>query len=99
MRSANKKKIHSLGESLAALLKNLGVEKKVKQYEALARWPAIVGEKVANVTTADKVEGGVLFVKVNRSAWRTELVFMRRQILDKIATTLGRDIITDIRFF
>jgi predicted nucleic acid-binding Zn ribbon protein len=99
LRSANRKKIHSLGESLMDLFKTLGVEKKVKQYEVLVKWPAIVGEKIANVTSADKVEGGVLFVKVNSSAWRTELVFLRRQILDKIATTLGSDIITDIRFF
>ena len=87
-----------LSKSLSILLKSLGIENKIKQNEIIVRWPEIVGEKLSKVTTADKVEKGILFVRVTNSAWRNELIYMKTEIINRISSRLNTDIINDIRF-
>lgn len=87
-----------LSKSLSILLKSLGIENKIKQNEIIVRWPEIVGEKLSKVTTADKVENGILFVRVTNSAWRNELIYMKTEIINRISSRLNTDIINDIRF-
>lgn len=87
-----------LSKSLSILLKSLGIENKIKQNEIIVRWPEIVGEKLSKVTTADKVENGILFVRVTNSVWRNELIYMKTEIINRISSRLNTDIINDIRF-
>ena len=87
-----------LSKSLSILLKSLGIENKIKQNEIIVRWPEIVGEKLSKVTTADKIENGILFVRVANSAWRNELIYMKTEIINRIYSSLNTDIIRDIRF-
>ena len=88
----------SLGESLRLLLRNLEIETKVKEHMAAGSWSQIVGEAVAKISAVDRVDGGILFVKVESSSWRNELAFMRREIISKINALLGEEIIREIRF-
>jgi len=81
------------------LLRKLGAEKKVKEFEAIAKWPGIVGEQIAEVTEPERVVDGILFVKVKNSVWRNELIYMKRQILAKIAEAIKEKAIKDIRYF
>lgn len=92
------RRVASLGEALQKLLRNLEIEPQVKQHLAAANWPKIVGEAVAKVSAVERVEKGVLFVKVESSAWRNELTFMRREFIKKINDFLGEELIRDIRF-
>ncbi len=87
-----------LSNALSLLLKNLGIETKIKQYEALNIWSKIVGEKVAAATTVEKVREGILYVRVKNSAWRNELVYMKQEILTKIDKAVGSNVIRDIWF-
>jgi predicted nucleic acid-binding Zn ribbon protein len=79
-------------------VRSLGIEKKVKQNEALIRWSEIVGEQVSQVTRVDRVQDGILLVKVSSSAWRNELVYMKKDILERIYSSIGKGVIEDIRF-
>jgi predicted nucleic acid-binding Zn ribbon protein len=76
----------------------LGLETKVKEHQAIAGWSKIVGKKISKVTEAKKTVDGVLFVKVNNNAWRSELMFLKKEILTKIDKTIGSGVIKDIRF-
>lgn len=98
MNYTTKKEPKPLSKSLSILLKSLGIENKIKQNEIIVRWPEIVGEKLSKVTTADKVENGILFVRVTNSAWRNELIYMKTEIINRISSRLNTDIINDIRF-
>ncbi|MFQ5636798.1 MAG: DUF721 domain-containing protein [bacterium] len=93
-----RKKPKKLGNVLSVLIKNLGIETKVKQYSALNNWPEIVGKKVAGVTSVEKIHDGIIYVKVKNNAWRTELVYMKKEILTKITESVGKKVITDIWF-
>ncbi|MCG8605283.1 DUF721 domain-containing protein [bacterium] len=87
-----------LGRSVWRLIRSLGLEKKVKQNEVLIKWSEIVGEQVFQVTRVDRVQNGILFVKVSSSAWRNELIYMKKEILEKIYSSIGKGVIEDIRF-
>ena len=98
MKSTTKRGPTPLSKSLSILLKSLGIENKIKQNEIIIRWPEIVGEKLSKVTTADKIENGILFVRVTNSAWRNELIYMKNEIINRIYSSLKTDLIRDIRF-
>jgi predicted nucleic acid-binding Zn ribbon protein len=73
-----------VGEALSRVLDKLGVAKEVASQSAVPRWADTVGEKIAGVTRAKAVAGGVLFVEVRSSAWLNELNLMRREILGRL---------------
>ena len=61
-------------------------------------WPKIVGKKIAENTTAQDVEHGVLIVRVASPIWAQELQFQKKEVLFKINSALGKNTIKDIRF-
>ena len=87
-----------LGASLFRLLRSLGIDVEVKEHQVVAMWPEIAGERISKVSSADRVEGGVLFVKVRNSAWRNELVHFKPELLEMIAQKMGRGVIRDIKY-
>jgi len=92
------KSTQTLARSLQDLLKNLGISKTIQNYDVITKWPEFVGERVAEVSQAVKVERQILYVKVQTSAWRNELAFMKEKIIAKIDSDIGSDVIKDIRF-
>ena len=87
-----------LGSVIDALMHRLGIETKVKQYNIVEDWAAIVGGQIAQVTSIDKIERNVLVVKVTAAPWRTELTFRKKEILEKIHAAMKSDAIKDILF-
>ncbi len=95
----SRKSAISLGDSIQSLLQSLGLKSKVDQYRVLDLWDEIVGEAIAKVARPDRVNDHVLYVRVKGMSWRTELVFQRQEILRLISDKVGKNVITDIRFF
>ena len=89
------KSIHKVIDNL---LKNLGIETRIKESMAVAIWPDIVGNRVAAISKAERVVDGILFVKVESSTWRAELLLHREKILKKINKKLGKPVVAEIRF-
>ena len=87
-----------LGTVIDALVSQLGIHSKIKQYDVLDVWESVVGAQIAQVASIDKIERNVLIVKVTAAPWRTELTFRKKEILEKIHSAMGSDAIKDIRF-
>jgi predicted nucleic acid-binding Zn ribbon protein len=88
-----------IGETLTLVIRDMGFENKLQQVRALELWPEIVGENIAKIAKADRVDEGILYIKVSSMTWRTELLFQKQSVLEKISTRLGKGVIKDIRFF
>ncbi len=76
----------------------LGITKKMKQFSVITSWAEIVGEQIARVTEADRMENGILFVKTATAPWRNELTMRRMEIMEKVNAAAGSKVVKEIRF-
>ena len=89
-------------QKLKAAINNLskaaGLEAGVSQNKALLVWDDVVGAKVSEYTTPEKVEAGTLYIKASNPTWRQELMFKKEEILKKLNKKLGEKTIKEIKF-
>ena len=95
---SKKQPIKTVGNALDELLGDLGIGAKLQEYDAVVLWEKVVGERIAQMTTAVKITQGVLFVRVKTSTWRNELLLRKDQIRDRLNEFIGRDVVKDIKF-
>jgi len=91
-------KAESIGNVFNQLFRDLGIDKAIQQNKAVSQWSEIVGERIAEFSEAERIENGVLFVKVSSPVWRNELVFMKSSLIDSINKALAKNIVKDIKF-
>ncbi len=97
-RLSGKSQPKAVGAAIRDLAKHLGLEKNLEEYQAVTSWQEVVGEQIAKVTQAQRMENGVLYVSVATAPWRAELSMKRLEIMLKINTMLGKRVVKEIRF-
>ena len=90
--------METLKSAIKKAVVSAGVEKALKQESAVFLWGEVVGKRISSVTTAEKVDKGVLTVKTESSTWRQELHMQKKEIIDKINNKIGSKTIKEIRF-
>jgi predicted nucleic acid-binding Zn ribbon protein len=90
--------IKPVGLAIKELVDSLGIHKKLQEYDAVVYWENVVGERIAQMTTATRIIQGVLFVHVNTSTWRNELTLRKKEIIDKLNIVIGVEAVKDIKF-
>ncbi len=95
MKDSNPKR---LGDLIPALLAKLGLAQGLHDRQVVERWPDVVGPKIAEVTVAERIKDGKLWVSVSHPAWRNELTFMKRELIDRLNAAMGEEIVKDIIF-
>jgi len=94
--SIRNQRVASLGSVLDKLIQLYQLDDKIKENEALAKWPEIVGPGISAVTTPIRVKDGTLYIKTKNDVWRNEIYYQKFQILQKIEKTLKKRIISEI---
>ena len=89
----------SLQTIMRELLSELPIEQqhRISNFQALDNWPDIVGEKIAAVTEPVKLERQILMIQVTEAAWKTDLQFMKMEILKTIIEKTGLKL-KDLKF-
>ena len=90
--------METLKSAIKKAVVSAGVEKALKQESAVFLWGEGVGKRISSVTTAEKVDKGVLTVKTESPTWRQELHMQKKEIIDKINNKIGSKTIKEIRF-
>jgi len=88
----------SLKKILDKTLESQGISKRLRQENAVVRWEEIVGEKIAKASKAVKIDRGTLLIEVKSCAWKQQIQMLKPDIMKKLNTQLGADIVKDIRF-
>ncbi len=86
------------GGPIMKFLRSAGLEKGIAQQSAMETWSDVVGKNVSNNTEPIGVEHGILTVKTETPAWRQELQFQKKQIIETLNKKLNKKVIKDIRF-
>lgn len=87
-----------MGDLLDSVLDDAGVRNQIRRQGVVESWDGIVGEKIAGVTRAIRVDEAVLYVEVRSSAWLMELNLMKPTILERINEGRSEGRIEKVRF-
>ena len=87
-----------LKKAIRVAIEKNGIDAAIKQESAVFLWGEVVGKRISSVTTAEKVDKGVLTVKTESPTWRQELHMQKKEIIDKINNKIGSKTIKEIRF-
>ncbi|MCX7983875.1 MAG: DUF721 domain-containing protein [Bacteroidetes bacterium] len=98
MRTRKSSTMKSLGEAIEEFTKVLGIDGKLREYEAISRWEECVGARIAAEAVPERITKGILIVRVRSSVWRNELTVRKKEIITKVNTTLGKQVVKDIKF-
>ena len=88
----------SLGSAIDQLTSQLGWTGPLSQHELLATWPDIAGDEIARHSEPIAIEGGVLQVRCESTAWATQLRMMRAELLAAILERYPGAGVETIRF-
>lgn len=80
------------------VMTELGIGQRIKQMRVLEVWARTVGKQIAEATEAERISGGKLVVRVKKAPWRNELIFLKKEIIAKLNSTMGEEIVKDIIF-
>ncbi|MEO0100027.1 MAG: DUF721 domain-containing protein [candidate division WOR-3 bacterium] len=98
MKSDKDKDFSRLGEAIKKIIHDLGLAEEIVAWQAVLRWQEIVGEKVAKYAKAVEVKEGILYLSCPNPTWRSQLLLMKKEIINKANRVIGKEAIKDIKF-
>ncbi|MCJ0741324.1 DUF721 domain-containing protein [Pedobacter montanisoli] len=88
----------TLKEAIEKMLKHYRIKGKFDETGVVALWPEIMGTAVSNRTTQIYVHQHKLFVRIESSVIKNELLMVRSAIIHKINERIGAQVISEIVF-
>ena len=88
----------TLKEGITKLLSVYRLKGKYDETSVLALWPEIMGKAVANRTTQIYIAQKKLFVRLESSVIKNDLLMIRTGIIQTLNERAGSEVITDIIF-
>lgn len=81
--------LRRVGEALAEVVRELGLEARRGDAEVMAAWAPLVGPAIAKASVPLGFRDGVLELGVAGAAWSNEIKLLTPQLLAKLAEALG----------
>ena len=88
----------SLKDAISKMLSTYRLRGKYDETGVVVHWPDIMGTAVANRTTQIYVSQKKLFVRIESSVIKNELLIVKTGIIEKLNERVGNAVITDIVF-
>ena len=86
----------TLKEAIEQMLDVYRLRKKFDETALIAAWPELMGNAIASRTTQIYIADRKLFIRIESSVIKNELIMMKRQILEKMNDRAGKEVITSI---
>jgi hypothetical protein len=90
--------VSSLSRELTSTMRDMGSGARFIHPEIWARWFQIAGDQLYQRTFPRMYKDGLLTIAVVNSTWMHQLSFIKTQLLDRLAETVGPGAVKDIRF-
>ncbi|MBE6322057.1 MAG: DUF721 domain-containing protein [Paludibacteraceae bacterium] len=89
--------IKPIGQVIREHLQRLDESGKLSETIALTAVDDVLGKEFASLIKDRRIENGVLFLKTDSAALRSELFASRSQLMQKLNEKTGKDVIKDVR--
>lgn len=86
----------SLAEALQDYIKEMNFEGKLNEVGIISSWEETVGKAIASRTSKIYIRDRVLYVHLNSSVVRNELLMLRQALKEKLNGKAGTEVIKDI---
>jgi len=91
--------LQKLGNILQGILKKHNITIDSEEQRLLVIWNSAVGLQISAHTRPEKLKRNTLFVKVSSSVWMHQLHILKSDIIEKINTLLGKELVKNVHFF
>ncbi|HXI01062.1 MAG TPA: DUF721 domain-containing protein [Sphingobacteriaceae bacterium] len=88
----------SLKEAIDQMLNVYRLRRRFDETSLIAAWPEMMGSAVANRTKEMFIRDRKLFIRIESSVIKNEMVMIRSQILDKMNERAGNKVLDEIIF-
>lgn len=88
----------SVGELVRQYLRQQGLESPLNEYRLIQGWSHVMGPIVARYTRDITIRNQTLYVRLSSPAVRQELSMQRRELVTRLNTYVGAQVICDITF-
>ncbi|MBE9586049.1 DUF721 domain-containing protein [Mucilaginibacter sp. JRF] len=95
MRKANDK---TLKDAIEQMMQVYKLKRKFNETSVIANWPQLVGTSVANRTKEIYISDKKLFVRIESSVIKHELMLIRAQIIQKINDEAQEVVVEEVIF-
>jgi len=86
----------SLAEAVNDYIKEMNLGPKLSEIRVINSWEEIVGKAISSRTTKIYIKNHTLFVHLNSSVVRNELLMLREVLREKLNEKAGSEVIKDI---
>ncbi len=93
-----KRDVQSVKDLILRSLREQGLEMPLLQKRLVEAWPQIAGAMAQRYTLNTYIYNQTLYVRLSSPALRSELSMCRQDLISKLNTYVGSQVITDIRF-
>ncbi|PWS31918.1 DUF721 domain-containing protein [Pedobacter paludis] len=88
----------TLKDAFGKMLDVYRLRRKFDETSILAIWPEIMGTAIANRTTQIYIKDKKLFIRIESSVIKNELVMVRQGIIQKLNEHAGSEVINEMIF-
>lgn len=86
----------SLAEAVNDYLKEMKLDGKLSEVTVINSWEEIVGRAISSRTTKIYIKDHVLYVHLNSSVVRNELLMLREELREKLNQKAGSEVVKEI---
>jgi predicted nucleic acid-binding Zn ribbon protein len=86
----------SLAEAVNDYIKEMHLDVKLSEVGVINSWEEIVGKAISSRTSKIYIKDHILYVHLNSSVVRNELLMLRQALKEKLNEKAGSEIVKDI---
>ena len=86
----------SLAEAVSDYIKEMNLGDKLSEVGIINSWEEVVGKAISSRTTKIYIKDHVLYVHLNSSVVRNELLMLREALREKLNQKAGTEVIKEI---
>lgn len=90
--------IKDIESVIGDIIRDLKIEGKLRTSKIFSCWGEIVGTEISMKTKPQKLSGNTLFISVEGSTWANELSLMSAELVNKINSFIGEDVVKNLKF-
>ncbi len=86
----------SIAEAISDYIREMNIGGKLNETAVINSWEEIVGKAISSRTSNIYIKDKILYVHLNSSVVRNELLMLRSALKEKINQKIGAEVIKDI---